>query len=289
MSFHLRFRQNAKTVPERSDNIAPLNGINQIVERIPETMMDWDKYDRAMLLREAGRPREALVELLSIAHTSADPEENAIVQMAIAHCHRALGQLDEARRAIGEAYSTLPIQSSAYPRVKLVEALIEESARNWKKEIEVLDEILGEKSAPFVLTAENQDLKEEVLRHRGIALMGLGRHQEARPLLEAAVSDDYEKELTLYYLGQCYFVLGELKLAKIKIKEALSIGLHPTNEFNAHYWLAVIHYQLAEYAWSKLEFEWCLAHIDCSLDAKGDVVEGLANVERALMGSVDKS
>jgi tetratricopeptide (TPR) repeat protein len=245
-------------------------------------MMDWDRYDHAVALREAGRPQEALIELRSLANTSADPEENAMVQMAIAHCCRACGNLGEARRALWDAYSTLSTKSCAHLRVKFVEALIEEADGNWKKELDLLDEILDKKHSRLVLEDENQDLKEEVYRHRGVALMGVGRHEEARSLLEAAISDDYEKEVTLYYLGQCYFVLGELKLAKLRIKEALSMGLQPVNELNAHYWLAVVHFRLGEYAWSKLEFEWCLAHLDQGTVARDDILKGLASTDKAM-------
>jgi len=245
-------------------------------------MTDWDRYDHAIALREAGRHQEALVELRSLASTSEDPEENAVVQMAIARCLRACGKLGEARRALRDAYPSLSTQSSAYLRVKFVEALIEEGDGNWKKELDLLDEILDSKYARLVQEDENQDLKEEVYRHRGIALMGVGRHKEARSLLEAAISGDYEKELTLYYLGQCYFVLGELKLAKLRIKEALSIGLQAVNELNAHYWLAVAHFRLGEYAWSKLEFEWCLAHLDQGTVARDDILKGLASADKAM-------
>jgi len=89
-------------------------------------MTDWDRYDHAIALREAGRHQEALVELRSLASTSEDPEENAVVQMAIARCLRACGKLGEARRALRDAYPSLSTQSSAYLRVKFVEALIEE-------------------------------------------------------------------------------------------------------------------------------------------------------------------
>jgi hypothetical protein len=39
---------------------------------------------------------------------------------------------------------------------------------------------------------------------------------------------------------------------------------------------------LGEYAWSKLEFEWCLAHLDQGTVARDDILKGLASADKAM-------
>ncbi|NDQ55639.1 MAG: tetratricopeptide repeat protein [Acidipila sp.] len=236
--------------------------------------MDWPRMDRIRDLQSAGRNEEALSELASLENTSTNPEDNAVVWMAMANCLRFLRRPDEARGPIRSAYSVLGKTSYMYPRIMLIDALLEESHGNWKAELEKLDEIL-EKHAAVLQNPDNQDLSDEVLRHRGIALSGLGRNVEARGLLERALLDDYEKANTAYFLGTCYFQLGELDLAKQTLGEALSLGLGPRYESSSHYFLGVIHLRRAEFAWAKQEFEWCLEHLEHGGARKDYVITGL--------------
>jgi tetratricopeptide (TPR) repeat protein len=246
--------------------------------------MDWDKYGNAIALHETGRTQEAILQLQSLEGTSSDPEENALVFLAIANCLRQRSKLHEAQLSLNNAFSVLTKASKLYPRVLFVEALLHEAKGDWKGELERLNYV-SEQFAPLLQEDEHEDLRGEVSRHRGIALLGLGRYREAQPLLEAGALDDYEKEVTLYFLGQCYFQLGDLRSAKQRMREALQIGLHPKHELTAHYRLAVIHFQLGEYAWSKNEFEWCLAHLDQGTLARTDILKGLESADKAMAGT----
>ena len=243
--------------------------------------MDWPRIDRIRDLQSAGRDEEALSELASLENTSTVPEENAIVWIAMANSLRYLSRLDEARDPIRKAYSVLDKTSDMYPRTMLIDALIEEHCGNWKDLLRILDQIL-EKYATVLQGPDNQDLRDEVLRHRGIALYGLGRNSEAVPLLKEGLSNEYEKPNILYYLGICYFNLGELEHAKQTLGEALSLRLNPVYETRAHYYLGVIHLRRAEYAWAKQEFEWCLEHLEHGGARKDYVITGLMNVSKVL-------
>jgi hypothetical protein len=219
--------------------------------------MDWNKFQNATTISKPAQ--EALGELEALLPAAADAVEGAVVRMAIANCLRNLGKAEEARKRLLEAYSALNRESEAYPRVMLIEALVEEDLGNWQKELAVLDEILSQFSNALQ-DPENEDLQAEVLRHRGIALLGLGRYTDAMPLLEAALSEEYGKDVTLSSLGQCYFELGQFEEAKKRFKQVLSIPLHPASELDIRYRLGAAHHRLGEYAWALQEFEWCVEH-----------------------------
>jgi tetratricopeptide (TPR) repeat protein len=244
-------------------------------------VMDWEAFEPVKSLMGSGRTQEALSKLNELVNEVGDPSEGAIVRMTIAHCLRTLGRLEEARKSLAEAYSILDPGSEAYPRVMFVEALVEEDGGNWQQELNKLDEILGEYK-DVLLNPEHHDLRAEVLRHRGIALLGLGRYMEGRPLLEAALSEEYDKDLALNFLGQCYFELGDMEQAKRSFREALSIGLRPGYQLSVRYRLGVIHYRLGEFAWALQEFQWCLEHWKQGRIPKSLILDGIAGALKAL-------
>ena len=75
----------------------------------------------------------------------------------------------------------------------------------------------------------------EVKTLHGILLADSEMWKEARPFLEKASPPEGWRNLHRYYLGQCYYELGEFRTARVTLAEALDLGLPESWASRAHY------------------------------------------------------
>ncbi len=248
--------------------------------------MDWERFNELVAQSESGRQDEAIEGLRKLVTRSESGEDNASVLLIIGACEKELGRYDEASRTLREARSLADKDSWINPRAIFFDASIDILRGNWKGGLTKLDNIVRDFS-PMLNLSESEDLLEEVRRKRGMSLYELGRPAEALPLLKQAVAVEYEKETALYYLGRCYYDLGDLAESVKVLVEALMLDLHPIYQPSSHYVLGLAYRWQGQNARAISEFEWCLEHDNQALVAKWKILTGLLEASEALGLSKD--
>lgn len=127
-----------------------------------------------------------------------------------------------------------------------------------------------------------QGMFDEVKTLRGELLGRVGRWAEAKPYLEEANPPEAWRGFHLYYLGVCYYELGDYLRAKQKLSEALEVGLEGAWEVSAHLTLGFAEYKLSNMEAAKQQFEICVKSPDQQSIDMQTVWEGLEATARAL-------
>jgi tetratricopeptide (TPR) repeat protein len=127
-----------------------------------------------------------------------------------------------------------------------------------------------------------QMMFDEVETLRGQLLGDAGRWAEAKPYLEAATPPERWRGFHLYYLGLCYYKLGDNLNAKKKFSEALDVGLKGAWEVRAHLNLGFAEYKLSNMEAAKRQFEICAKSPDRQAVDLQIVWEALEATARAL-------
>jgi tetratricopeptide (TPR) repeat protein len=224
----------------------------------PSKIMNWDRYNELLLLRDSGHPEEAIAELTKLSDKEQDPLAKSIALLAIADGLVGLKHLSAARDKIRAASEILGPNHEFYPRVAFKAAILDMQEKKSSEAFRNLSMIL--KNYEAVLRMEDhKDLWEEVQRNRGIALADLRRFREALPILECFRSEPYERDRTLYYLGACEFELDDFDAAKRDFQEMMSLGSDSVFGAYAHRYLGTIFFRQGQLARAKGEFEECLA------------------------------
>jgi tetratricopeptide (TPR) repeat protein len=243
--------------------------------------MDWERFNQLVALSDVGRGEEALNGLRRLISASESQEDNASVLLIIGACQKEMGQFDQARNTFAEARSLADRDSWVHPRALFFGASIDVIQGKWKSALPKLDTVIRNYRS-IISQPEHHDLYEETQRYRGMALYELGKPTEARPLLEEAATEEYDRSRTLYYLGRCCYDLGDLDRAKDSLREALKLDLQPVCKPSAHYVLGLAYFWLGQSAWAVPEFEWCLEHDTQRLVQKWKVLTALVNAAKAL-------
>jgi tetratricopeptide (TPR) repeat protein len=243
--------------------------------------MDWERFNQLVALSEAGHGEDVLLGLRSLVDASETNEDNASVLLIIGACEKELGRYDVARKTLAEARSLAERNSWIHPRAIFFIASIDIRQGNWKRGLEQLNSIVKDFSS-ILDQPENRDLLEEVQRKRGMALYELDRPKEALPLLKEAVTREYEKPTSLYYLGRCYYDVGELARSTELLNKALALDLHLAYRPSAHYVVGLSYHWQGQNARAIPEFEWCLENDPQGSVAKWKVLTALVNSSTAL-------
>jgi tetratricopeptide (TPR) repeat protein len=245
--------------------------------------MDTERFNSAIALRDAGRVEEALQELASLVESTGDPEEKASLVLNEATCLTILGRYAEARDRQREAIQISPaveILASADFGEAGIRALEGKGAEALDKFNRFLREY-----ATLLARPEHRDLYYQTQMSRGALLVGPGRFQEARALLEECLSFPLaarDRGFVLYNLGACYTNLGQRDAAKAVLLEALQMGLQRSDAVSAHYYLGTIYSAERAYAKALIEFEWCLAHVEEGQVPRKHICGWLASTARTL-------
>jgi len=223
--------------------------------------VNWDRYNELVALRSEGRIEESMAGLAELFEQDEDRLNKALVLIEIAEGLRQLGHSADARRKLNEATALLGQSHEYYPRAAFQLALLDMVEGDWKGMLKRLDDLL-KSHTPTLKMEDHRDLLEEVQRRRGMALAKLGRFAEARPLLESARSNTYDRVATLAYLGACDYELKDFDGAMEVYNELLSTESSPDDSIfraQAHYHRAIIFWRRGQAARAKFELEQCLA------------------------------
>lgn len=125
-----------------------------------------------------------------------------------------------------------------------------------------------------------QVIADEIQVLQGMTLGNLDRWKEALPLLQTAVSPEGWGGILAFYVGRCYYELGDYSSAECKLTEALEIGLTPKWEPPAHYVLGLTEYNLGKNEVARRHFELCAKTGDAECLAKTKIWEWLEATRR---------
>jgi len=243
--------------------------------------MDFDRYNELDALRRSGSPNEALRGFREMERGCEEPEDRALVFLAISNSLVLLDRYVEARQAIESALALVGKRDDYYPRIAFKDAYIDIYLRNWKIALSKIDTIL-ENSRDLLQLADNADLVQHLKTARGIVLVELHHNREAIPLLEQASMANPEDGGTLVYLGASYFGVKDLEKSKQCFLNSLKLELDSTYRSKAHYFLGSIYYAEGNFAWAKQEFEESLSQGVSGGFADQDTYEYLKLASKAL-------
>jgi tetratricopeptide (TPR) repeat protein len=237
---------------------------------------------------------DALEELRSLAATVSDPWEKAellyhesmflLESNKIVEARQRVTELAEALATLvpspsdGSEYDvsiTLPVMAChANLRVTIKEGKTLEALR-------LIEDLVARYPKQLSLP-QFQDMLDEVKTLRGELLGDAGRWAEAKPYLVEATPPAPWRGFHLYYLGLCYYKLGDNRSAKKKFSEVLDVGLKGSWEVRAHLNLGFAEYKLSNMEAAKRQFEICVKSPDQQSIDMQIVWEGLEATARAL-------
>jgi len=126
--------------------------------------------------------------------------------------------------------------------------------------VQALSEILIQYK-DWLGTSEGRDLYELVQVQRAFTLIHLERKEEARPLLEEAITFQLESEVRSNvhcHLGRCYFESTQYVAAQEQFERAKALGVEEDWQAVFHYYYGYTLYELKEFQKAKREFILCL-------------------------------
>ena len=177
-----------------------------------------------------------------------------------ANRHQNAGQLRAAELCITDARRLAQGHTQALAEIDFFCAvsLLEQDKRD--EGVRALSAILIEHNA-WLRTSEGRDLYELVQVQRAFSLVHLERKEEARPLLEEAITFQLDGEVRSNvhcHLGRSYFELSRYVSAKEQFERANALGVEEDWQAAFHYYYGYTLYELKEFQPAKREFILCL-------------------------------
>ncbi|HXQ25145.1 MAG TPA: hypothetical protein VN822_01945 [Candidatus Acidoferrales bacterium] len=219
---------------------------------------------------EAGERVEALQELRDLARRLDDPWDRAfslyhetLFLAEMAETSQARSRLEELKGAVASLTDPPPdAYQNNYPisltvMARYAEILILLAERNEPLALQVLEELVS-RYPKHLAMPDSWGIERDIQVQRGYLLADAGRWREAKPFLENAFPPDVWKSVTCYYLGHCYYELHEYERARMKLVEALDLGLVGHWEGKARYVLGIVEYHLSDIKAAKTQFELCV-------------------------------
>jgi len=232
--------------------------------------MDDRRFERALQLKQSGKPREAYEEFVALASQSKDPIDKAGALLYAELCLKDDGELHRARlqlNAVTEILrdsSSLSKGTSANDRtlwlqfaVRFEEADLSYMEGRAEEALAKFEELLSE-FAPQLRESNHHSDHEMIQVRRGIILADLGRWSEALPILQQAKSvDQHGSSNTLvdFYLGSCYLAVGDFASGVLKLRKALEGPLPSSLAYRAHSSLGKAYFKLQDYVQAKGELD----------------------------------
>ena len=223
--------------------------------------MDTERLEHAIALRDAGNVEEALQALAALTDLTSDPEERASLLLNEARCYRLLGSLAKARERLSVACKIAP-QTQGLLYLWEEDATLHWHQGDRKAALRILDRMEAD-YGHVLRTAEHRNLYASVQGSRGMLLAELGRYSEAVPLLEQSLKSDpptIDIEGLLRDLGLSYLQLGRHADARRILERLRKEGTRPDLVADVHLYLGDAYFHEGAYAKAMTEFEWCLAH-----------------------------
>jgi tetratricopeptide (TPR) repeat protein len=189
-----------------------------------------------------------------------DPLNRIGTLLQEANRQQSTGHSADAELSIAEARRLAQGNSQVLAEIDFFCALslLEEDKRD--EGLQALSAMLIQHKAWFN-TPEGRDVYELVQVQRAFSLIHLERKEEARPLLEQAITFQLDGEVRSEvhcHLGRCYHELSLYTLAKEQFERANVLGVSEDWQPAFHYYYGYTLYELKEFQAAKREFILCL-------------------------------
>jgi len=236
--------------------------------------LEAQQFEHAYQKHDAGRSAEALQEIRELILNITDPADQAGLLYHEILWLIGLGDTSTARERLGEMrrlVTSMVVSHSDSNQSDLsvslglmslfAEAKVLLGENDEIKALAVLDTLIS--AYPQQLSLPNfGEIRAEVQVVRGFLLADRERWEEAKASLESVIPLEEQRSLAAYYLGHCYFMLGDYSMARVKLTEALRSGLSQKWECRAHYVLGLTNYRSNQMRAAKEEFELCVRTAD---------------------------
>jgi tetratricopeptide (TPR) repeat protein len=231
-------------------------------------MINSQLLDHACALRDQGKFREAYDEFLLAANDTDSILEKAGILLNAVTALRQPDELELARKGLDTVRELLAVLSrsgvlSPSDQDELIrltvgaeveDAEIRSDEGQLDDAIKKMTKIL-EDYEPRLKERRLIEVSDYVQVRRAFLWAEMGLFEKAKPRLEELGSRQYQNPTFLFYLGRCYMVTKEFPKAQQKFERAISLGLRPPFDFQAHCSLGMALYELGEFAKAKLELE----------------------------------
>jgi hypothetical protein len=225
------------------------------------TGFDTERFKHAVELRDAGEVEEALREIAALAGSAPDPEAKATLLLNEARCYRLLGRLPEAKEHLVLARSIMP-KTEGLLYLEEEDAMLRWHEGDRATALKILDGLHAEYGR-YLVRGGHEDLYARIQSSRGMLLAELGRYSEAVPLLEQSLKSDWptiDIEGLLHDLGLSYLQLGRHADARKVLERLLREGTRADLVADVHLYLGDAYFHEGAYAKAMMEFEWCVGH-----------------------------
>lgn len=255
--------------------------------------MDEQRLLKACELVDRGKYSEAHNEFIQLAENTPDPLEKAWPLIYAANTLQTLGQQEAATVQLSAARTLIekhrPSISARDEKFAAVEFFLDfEDANllwlrggNQEAALNRFDTAL-KKHRLALKDLRSRSLHEAIQIRRAFILADLGRWKEALPILEGMKSPQEYREGIAFYLGHCYLAGDEYERTRVKLTEALKLGLPISLEHRAHCELGMTYYNLKDYAKAKQELEKGAEHADANYIKQSHIWKWLEMTCRAL-------
>lgn len=246
--------------------------------------MNLERFQHAISLRDEGSLEEAATELHSMATSSSDmtDAERGLLFINEEGVLAQLNRIEEARHCWNEANRLLSGHNQVRLLVDYDDACLCMAERRPEDALRKFDAML-KRHSDALKTPEDKGYYSEIQLRRGLLLVELERHREARPNLEEVLSLEVEKDGAFYFsLGICYMHSRETGLSVQQFLEGLRLGLPEHQVVQAHYYLGTLYYRMGSYGKALQEFEFCETNAGESRPPLGWVYSKLASTCRKL-------
>jgi len=189
-----------------------------------------------------------------------DPLNKIGILLQEANRQQSAGHFGDAELSIAEAKRLAQGHTQALAEIDFFCALSLLDQDKRVEGVEALAEMLIRYRVLFN-TTEGRDLYELVQVQRAFSLVGLERKEEARPLLEEAITFQLDSEVRSdvhCHLGCCYFELSRYPEAREQFERANAFEVSEEWQAAFHYCYGYTLYELKEFQRAKREFILCL-------------------------------
>ena len=247
------------------------------------TKVNWDRFQRAVELRDGGAVAQALEQIREIQQSASEPDEVAALVLNEVVCLNLLGRKEEAWSRLRHLRVTLPESEQVTPRAGFLEVCFLYESRLYQEALNETERLFR-KFGETIERHENRDLYEDLLAYRGMLLIEVNRSNEAKPILEEAVVFPKYHGRIEHFLGVCYYRLGALQDAKKRLIEGFQLGFPPELVAASHYYLGLTHFHLGAFAWARQELEEALRTAGDDLQVTKFAQDWLARTSLAIQG-----
>lgn len=248
------------------------------------TTVDWDRFQRAIALRDQGMVDDARAEIHHLLQMASEPDDIAALALNEVTCLNLLGQKEEGWRRLKEIQETLPESELFTPRAGFLEVCYLYESGQLQDAFDRIEQLFC-KFKKTIEDADNRDLYEDLQAYRGMLLMVLDRATEAEPILKEAVTFPQYRARIDHFLGVCHYRLDDFESAKKHLTEGFQLGLPPELVAASHYYLGLTHFQLGAFAWAKQELEEALSTAGNDVQLRKFAQDWLARTNQAMHGS----